>query len=324
MGKQRLAQSLQVIWKRSPLRPVDPNFSPAVYLRGKYLCGDRLALRPSPTSSPTKGQPKALLPAKPSMIPRKVRRGGPVFQQPIDAFQHAGAIKHTTKAVPGDNTPRLKVVDLSGRQKAGELDESGLPVVPHLLNRLTIDNTKRNSQYQTVSSLDIRMVLKEGPRPNSPERCWSGKAPSAFLSDLSDDPENPSGVGPRRIRWKKRLTFLDDQHPKAPLDPEISIPVKPILKRPLDCNLHLSLLPKQPVVITKFVYSEDEEDDSLVPLPTVSVDVLSAGRKGKRKDLTQAATPMPPLSAPDAKDHGANRTARRLQSKPTRVPMRNP
>ena len=152
----------------------------------------------------------------------------------------------------------------SGRRKPQKsksddgFDEFGLPLGPNLLNKLTLDNTKKNSLYTRVE-LVVEPVPLDQKRPDSPERKWTAKS---HLSDHEEDLDGGCGGG--RLRWNRKLTILDEEHGqgKAPLSPSITIPIRPILK---SCRTAGSPTPtrsgnvRERVVVKKLLYLDDPE-----------------------------------------------------------------
>lgn len=322
------------IAKRMEVDCVDrdnPPYSPAVFLHGKQICGNPIYEDDkdedgydSPSRRTVDELPADLSmveieiepeePApKPSLIPRRVRRSSSV---------QTGEPKSSSKPSSPPAKSLLKRSDPM-------VDECGLPIVPAQLNRLTIDNTKRNSTYKTCE-VSLVLVPKDAPKPESPERGFSKKSLPQIQrlpsGDESDDDTTASGG----IRWEKRVVLLDELAPKAPLDPEISIPVKPILKRSsadaASVSSLLEDLPKATVQVTKFVYPDDEEyqrqriESAITSALDMMIESNSLELKGKKGKKKQVETPVP--QKPVEPEHSVARNERRLKGKPNRVPVR--
>jgi hypothetical protein len=258
---------------------------------------------------------------KPSLIPRRVRRS-------------AASVK-----AEGPPSPPAKTL-----LKGPAVDECGLPVVPAQLNRLTIDNTKRNSAYRTCE-VSLVLVPKDAPKPESPERGFSKKSLPQIQRLPSDDDDDDDGEeaevvevvegcggnSSSAVRWDRRVVLLDELAPKAPLDPEVSIPVRPILKRSsadaASVSSLLEDLPKATVQVTRFVYPDDDEEEhrqqAIASAITTALDMMIEsnslelkGKKGRNKKPTESP------SAPIELDQPVARNERRLKGKPNRVPLR--
>jgi hypothetical protein len=247
----------------------DGQDSPLVTLRGKYLCGTPLDVE---------DQQEIPEENKPDIVPRRAGRKPKV----------------------------ARLIPESQFDKDPMLDSSGLPTAPHQLNRLTLDNTKRNSLYKTIK-IRIEQVPIGFPRPGSPERAWS-KKPMHKKTELHIS-EGESEAEDLRLRWNKKLVFLDELKPKEPLDSaEICIPVKPILRRPrtpsIDSLYHLE--PSE-ILVKKIVYA-----DEIVPDYSVE-DIMQncqPTKKGRRKKVHV----VPTLNEPQIN--------KGLKSEPKRVPKK--
>lgn len=230
----------------------DGQDSPLVTLRGKYLCG-QFQVEPS-------GPPTIAVDEKTEILVRVT---------PIDGMN------------PRRTGRKPKVARLfpdSQSDKDPLLDPSGLPATAHQLNRLTLDNTKRNSLYKMVT-IKVEEVPVGQPRPGSPKRAWS-KKPMHKKTELEDEESQDLS-----LRWNKKLVFLDDLTPKAPLDSsEICIPIKPILRRPRTPNLD-SLHPIEPaeILVKKIVYADEVEPDYGVEDIMQDCGGHAPTKKGRRK-----------------------------------------
>lgn len=189
----------------------------------------------------------------------------------------------------------------SGRKKPqiqdDRFDEFGLPTTPNLLNKLTLDNTKKNSLYTRVE-LVIEPVPLDQKRPDSPERKWTAK------SHLSDWDDGDAEEGGRLLRWNKRLTILDEAHGgqgKAPLSPSITIPIRPILKNApcLRDKPPITTEGRERVVVKKLLYLDDPERWAVEE--TVGSDAAGGGggrqQAGRRKQKKKKANAQPVATA---------------------------
>lgn len=154
-------------------------------------------------------------------------------------------------------------------------------VAPNQLKKITMDNTKRNSLYTSVD-IKIEPVQVDRPRPDSPPRNWSRRGE---LTDHEDD-----DLEQIRLRWSKKLIFLDDLEPKAPLSPAIKIPVKPILKRKTH-ETSSFLIPdiKEEIVVKKLMYPEDYfQNPDMYTVEDIMADLDVIPKSKKKKKHTQA------------------------------------
>lgn len=180
----------------------DGQDSPLVTLKGRYLCG--------------KGPIEEIIQDVPVI--------SNAHEEPMDQV----CITISEMSVVGEDGRRrssrkpaaIKHLLPSGKDTAKEPTDTKW-------HKITMDNTKKNALYTTC-----RIVVEEVPMPverrqaESPPRNWSKKPPRRHLSCSTDEEEEES-----RLKWNKSIVFLDELPPKAPIDKEVVIPVKPILKK---------------------------------------------------------------------------------------------